>query len=101
MTEFGRTAVRPAHRGERTQWDKTRKRIARHRKLLAFFEETRWLRLGGGVLVGVYGAFGLFSTALAVAGIVFGLAGAAFVLAIGLACFVVAGFGIWVYRSGT
>lgn len=96
---FGRTAVRPAHRRERTQWHRTKRRLARHRKIEAFFLELRTVKLGGGILVGVYGAFGLFATILAVAGIVFGVPGAALVLVIGLVCFVVAAFGVWVYRS--
>lgn len=97
--DFGRTAVRPAHRSERTQWTRTKKRLARHRKIAAFLDEFRTVKLGGGILVGVYGAFGLFATVLAVVGIAFGVVGAGLVLLIGLACFVVAGFGVWVYRS--
>jgi hypothetical protein len=97
--DFGRTAVRPAHRSERTQWDRTKRRLIRLRKFRAFFENLNWLKLGGGVLVGVYGAFGLFATVVAVAGIAFGYAAALGVLVSGLACFAFAAFGVWVYRS--
>jgi hypothetical protein len=97
--DFSRTAVRPAHRSERTQWHRTKRRLARHRKIAAFFQETLTLKLGGGILVGVYGVFGLFATVLSVTGIAFGVPGAAAVLLVGLVCFVLAAFGVWVYRS--
>lgn len=92
-------AIRPAHRRERTQWDKTVRRIARHRKIQAFFLEVRTLRLAGGALVGVYGAFALFATVLAVLGIASGYRGAELLLLVGGCCVVVAAFGVWVFRS--
>lgn len=92
-------AVRPAHRRERTQWDKTVRRIARHRKIESFFLEVRTLRLAGGALVGVYGAFALFATVLAGLGIASRYRGAGLLLLVGGCCAVVAVFGVWVFRS--
>lgn len=60
---------------------------------------TPWLKLAGGMLVGLYGAFSVVAAVLGVLGAVYRVDGAEWMWWIACGCLLVAGFGLYVFTT--